>query len=121
MCTSTLHLHSWGYLFHISSYSQLALCNALRYFPSHLHQLLAAEFAQELRDYGHIYMYRFRPVVEMRAYPISDYPAKCRQAAAIMHMIMNNLDPRVAQVNNKCTIIIIRTVIALNGFNSCLS
>ena len=43
-------------------------------------------------------MYRFRPVVEMKAYPISEYPVKCRQAAAIMHMIMNNLDPRVAQV-----------------------
>ena len=32
-----------------------------------------------------------------RAYPLDQYPAKCRQAAAIMHMIMNNLDPRVAQ------------------------
>ena len=83
--------------------SQLAVCNALRYFPSHLHHVLAAEFAQELRDYGHIYMYRFRPVVEMRAYPISEYPAKCRQAAAIMHMVMNNLDPRVAQVSNNTT------------------
>ncbi len=43
-------------------------------------------------------MYRFRPSIDMRAYPLEDYPARCRQAAAIMHMIMNNLDPRVAQV-----------------------
>lgn len=77
---------------------QLALSNALRYFPPHLHKILAAEFAKELRDYGHIYMYRFRPVIEMKAYPIHEYPAKCRQAAGMMHMIMNNLDARVAQV-----------------------
>jgi len=76
---------------------RLALQNALRYFPCHLHMVLAPEFARELRNYGHIYMYRFRPEIEMRAYPISDYPAQCQQAAAIMHMIMNNLDPRVAQ------------------------
>jgi len=73
------------------------LQNALRYFPSSCHQTLAPEFAQELREYGHIYMYRFRPDIEMRAYPIDDYPARNRQAAAIMLMIMNNLDPRVAQ------------------------
>lgn len=42
-------------------------------------------------------MYRFRPDIEMRAYPIDEYPARTRQAAAIMLMIMNNLDPRVAQ------------------------
>ena len=88
-----MHTRLWT-----SSKPQLAVCNALRYFPSRLHQILAPEFAQELKDYGHIYMYRFRPVVEMRAYPNSDYPVKCRQAAAIMHMLMNNLDPRVAQV-----------------------
>ncbi|XP_013408281.1 urocanate hydratase [Lingula anatina] len=76
---------------------RLALQNALRYFPPELHATLAPEFAQELRDYGHIYMYRFRPDIEMRAYPIDEYPARSRQAAAIMHMIMNNLDPRVAQ------------------------
>jgi urocanate hydratase len=75
----------------------LALQNALKYFPPSCHPTLAPEFAQELKEYGHIYMYRFRPVLEMRAYPITDYPAKCRQAAAIMHMIMNNLDLRVAQ------------------------
>ncbi|KAL9960400.1 hypothetical protein ACROYT_G033851 [Oculina patagonica] len=76
---------------------RLALQNALRYFPHTCHHTLAPEFAQELREYGHIYMYRFRPDIDMRAYPIDEYPARTRQAAAIMHMIMNNLDPRVAQ------------------------
>lgn len=76
---------------------KLALKNALRYFPSRLHKTLAVEFAAELEQYGHIYMYRFLPPICMKAYPIDDYPVKCKQAAAIMHMIMNNLDPRVAQ------------------------
>lgn len=75
----------------------LALKNALRYFPAKHHAVLAKEFAQELKDYGRIYMYRFRPDYEMFARPIEEYPAKCRQAAAIMAMIQNNLDPRVAQ------------------------
>ncbi len=75
----------------------LAIQNALRYFPERHHKILAAEFAQELKDYGRIYMYRFRPDYEMFARPISEYPAKCTQAAAIMAMIQNNLDPRVAQ------------------------
>ncbi|XP_023230308.1 urocanate hydratase-like [Centruroides sculpturatus] len=76
---------------------QLALKNALRYFPANLHNILAPEFLEELENYGHIYMYRFRPSIEMRAYPIDQYPAKCQKAAAIMLMIMNNLDPKVAQ------------------------
>ncbi|GFR10245.1 urocanate hydratase [Trichonephila clavata] len=76
---------------------QLALKNSLRYIPSHLHHVLAPEFAQELKNYGHIYMYRFRPDFEMRAYPIAYYPTQCKEAAAIMLMIMNNLDPKVAQ------------------------
>ena len=75
----------------------LALKNALRYFPIRHHKVLAEEFAQELKDYGRIYMYRFRPSYPMYARPIEDYPAKCHQAAAIMAMIQNNLDPRVAQ------------------------
>lgn len=75
---------------------KLAIANALRYFPSHLHAVLAPEFVQELETYNHIYMYRFRPThYEMKAYPIDHYPAKCHQAAAIMLMIMNNLDRRV--------------------------
>ncbi len=76
---------------------KLALKNALRYFPSEQHATLAPEFAKELNDYGRIYMYRYRPDYEMFARPISDYPAKCEQAAAIMLMIQNNLDPAVAQ------------------------
>nr|XP_060622193.1 urocanate hydratase isoform X1 [Anolis sagrei ordinatus] len=76
---------------------KLALKNALRYFPADLHELLASEFAKELKLYGHIYMYRFCPQIVMRAYPIQEYPCKTIQAAAIMHMIMNNLDPAVAQ------------------------
>uniref|UniRef100_A0A8D0LB72 Urocanate hydratase n=1 Tax=Sphenodon punctatus TaxID=8508 RepID=A0A8D0LB72_SPHPU len=75
----------------------LALQNVLRYFPPDLHQKLAPEFADELKLYGHIYMYRFCPDIEMRAYPIQEYPCKTQLAAAIMHMIMNNLDPSVAQ------------------------
>ncbi len=75
----------------------LALKNALRYFPTHLHARLAVEFAEELHRYGRIYMYRFRPTYPMYARPIDAYPAKCRQAAAIMMMIQNNLDPAVAQ------------------------
>ncbi|MBQ1709165.1 MAG: urocanate hydratase [Bacteroidales bacterium] len=76
---------------------RLALRNALRYFPQKHHAVLAPEFAAELEQYGRIYMYRFRPTYEMYARPIGEYPAKCRQAAAIMAMIQNNLDPRVAQ------------------------
>ncbi|XP_077541577.1 urocanate hydratase-like [Haemaphysalis longicornis] len=77
--------------------TEIALKNALRYFPTKLHAQLAAEFAQELKTYGHIYMYRFIPNIDMKAYPISEYPAKTKQAAAVMLMIMNNLDPQVAQ------------------------
>ena len=75
----------------------LALKNALRYFPERHHAVLAKEFADELRKYGRIYMYRFRPSYEMYARPVGEYPAKSSQAAAIMAMIQNNLDPRVAQ------------------------
>lgn len=76
---------------------KLALRNALRYFPQEWHATLAPEFMEELRTYGRIYMYRFRPSYAMYARPIDDYPAKSRQAAAIMLMIQNNLDPAVAQ------------------------
>ncbi|MDY6205144.1 MAG: urocanate hydratase [Prevotella sp.] len=76
---------------------KLALRNALRYFPKHLHAELAPEFAQELREYGRIYMYRYRPRYDMYARPVNEYPHRSRQAAAIMLMIQNNLDPKVAQ------------------------
>ena len=75
----------------------LAVKNALRYFPKRHHAVLAKEFAAELRDYGRIYMYRFRPSYDIYARPVDEYPARSRQAAAIMAMIQNNLDPRVAQ------------------------
>ena len=75
----------------------LALKNALRYFPKELHEALAPEFAAELKEYGRIYMYRYRPSYQMYARPIDEYPARSKQAAAIMAMIQNNLDPRVAQ------------------------
>ncbi|HSG67224.1 MAG TPA: urocanate hydratase [Bacteroidales bacterium] len=76
---------------------KLALKNALRYFESRHHAALAPEFRKELESYGRIYMYRFRPAYKMYARPIEDYPAKSKQAAAIMLMIQNNLDPAVAQ------------------------
>jgi len=77
--------------------TKLALRNALRYFDPTHHEVLANEFLQELNDYGRIYMYRFRPDYEMKARHIDEYPHKCKQAAAIMHMIQNNLDYAVAQ------------------------
>ena len=76
---------------------ELALKNALRYFEPRHHKVLAKEFADELKKYGRIYMYRFRPTYEMKARHIDEYPARSRKAAAIMMMIQNNLDPRVAQ------------------------
>ena len=76
---------------------KLALRNALRYFPKELHAQLLPEFTQELKDYGRIYMYRLRPRYAMHARPINDYPHHSTQAAAIMMMIQNNLDPAVAQ------------------------
>ena len=76
---------------------KLALKNALRYFPPHLHAELSIEFAEELKKYGRIYMYRYRPDYEMKARSIEDYPGNSIQAKAIMLMIQNNLDYAVAQ------------------------
>src|SRR5574344_663681 len=76
---------------------QLALKNALRYFPSELHAKLAPEFAKELKDYGRIYMYRYKPDYKINARSIYDFPHKSEAAAAIMLMICNNLDNAVAQ------------------------
>lgn len=76
---------------------KLALKNALRYFPKKWHSLLANEFLQELKDYGRIYMHRFRPDYSIFARPIHHYPGKSMQAKAIMHMLSNNLDYAVAQ------------------------
>jgi len=76
---------------------QLAVRNALRYFPADWHEELATEFAKELKEYGRIYMYRFKQAYKIYARPVSEYPAKTAQAAALMLMIQNNLDPAVAQ------------------------
>lgn len=76
---------------------KLAVRNALRYFHPRHHAVLAPEFAEELEQYGRIYMYRFRPDYPMHARAIWEYPHRCRQAAAIMLMIQNNLDPKVAK------------------------
>lgn len=76
---------------------KLAVANALRYFPKKFHPVLAKEFAEELKTYGRIYMYRFRPDYKIYARPIKEYPCRSKQAAAIMHMLSNNLDYAVAQ------------------------
>ncbi len=80
-----------------SEEKKLALRNALRYFKPEWHNILAPEFNEELKKYGRIYMYRFRPTYRMYARPIDEYPAKSKQAAAIMLMIQNNLDYAIAQ------------------------
>ena len=76
---------------------QLAIKNALRYFPKAWHSELASEFANELKEFGRIYMYRFKPDYKIYARAISEYPAETQQAAAIILMIHNNLNPEVAQ------------------------
>ena len=76
---------------------KLALKNALRYFDKKLHDILAKEFADELKKYGRIYMYRFRPDYKIYARPINEFPGKSLQAKAIMHMLSNNLDYAIAQ------------------------
>ncbi|MBN1295948.1 urocanate hydratase [bacterium] len=79
------------------SEKEQAVSNALRYFPGDWHAQLAPEFAVELEQFGHITMYRFRPSYPMHARPLDEYPVRCREAAAIMLMVQNNLDPEVAQ------------------------
>lgn len=76
---------------------KLAVKNALRYFPEKFHKTLAKEFADELNQFGRIYMYRFKPDYEIKARPVDDFPHKSKKAAAIMLMISNNLDSAVAQ------------------------
>ena len=76
---------------------KLAIKNALRYFDKKFHAILSKEFAEELKLFGRIYMYRFRPDYKIYARPINEYPHRCKQAAAIMHMLSNNLDHAVAQ------------------------
>jgi len=80
---------------------KLAVQNSLRYFPKKWHQTLAKEFAEELQQYGRIYMYRFQPTYDMYARPLAEYPSNCTAAAAIQLMIQNNLNPAVAQHPNE--------------------
>lgn len=76
---------------------KLAIKNALRYFPQKHHAVLAEDFAHELKEYGRIYMYRYRPDYKIYARSINDFPHKSIQAASIMLMLSNNLDYAVAQ------------------------
>ena len=76
---------------------KLAIRNALRYFNNKHHAVLAKEFADELKKYGRIYMYRYRPDYSIYARPVSEYPGKSLQAKCIQHMLSNNLDYAVAQ------------------------
>ena len=76
---------------------KLAIRNALRYFPEHMHATLAPEFTEELKTYGRIYMYRFMPNYEIKARHLEDFPHKSKQAAAIQLMLSNNLDYAIAQ------------------------
>ena len=76
---------------------KLAIKNALRYFPEKLHSVLATEFADELKDYGRIYMYRYRPDYKIKARHFEDFPHKSKQAAGVMMMLSNNLDYMIAQ------------------------
>lgn len=76
---------------------KLAVINALRYFPKKFHPILTREFARELKIYGRIYMYRFRPDYKIFARPIAEYPFSSKHAGAIMHMLSNNLDYAIAQ------------------------
>ncbi len=76
---------------------RLAIRNALRYFPKAMHAVLAPEFAEELKTYGRIYMYRFMPDYEIKARHLEDFPHKSKQAAALQMMLSNNLDAAIAQ------------------------
>ena len=76
---------------------KLAIKNALRYFPENLHSVLAQEFADELKEYGRIYMLRYRPDYEIKSRHFEDFPHKSKQAAGIMMMMSNNLDDSIAQ------------------------
>lgn len=73
----------------------LALKNALRYIPSHLHSRLAPEFLQELKDHGRIYGYRYRPQGRIYGKPIHEYKG-ITAAKAMQVMIDNNLDFDIA-------------------------
>ncbi len=78
------------------SQTETALKNALRYVHEDLHEVLAPEFMEELKTYGKIYAYRFRPTGRIYGKPIDEYKGNCVEGKAIQVMIDNNLDFEIA-------------------------
>ena len=76
--------------------TRIALKNALRYVPQELHETLAPEFMEELRNYGRVYAYRYRPEGRIYGRPIDEYKGKCIEGKAFQVMIDNNLDFEIA-------------------------
>lgn len=76
--------------------TKLALKNALRYVPEELHEVLAPEFMDELKKYGRIYAYRYRPEGRIYGKPIDEYKGNCVEGKAFQVMIDNNLDFEIA-------------------------
>lgn len=69
----------------------VALKNALRYIPEQLHQKMAPEFLSELKTFGRIYGYRFRPPGDIKPKSIDEYNGQCIEGKAFQVMIDNNL------------------------------
>ena len=76
--------------------TKIALKNALRYVPEELHEKLAPEFMEELKTYGRVYAYRYRPEGKIYGKPIDEYKGNCLAGKAFQVMIDNNLDFEVA-------------------------
>lgn len=76
--------------------TKVALKNALRYVPEELHETLAPEFMEELKTYGRVYAYRYRPEGRISGKPIDQYKGNCLEGKAFQVMIDNNLDFEVA-------------------------
>jgi urocanate hydratase len=78
------------------SQTEIAIKNALRYIPTEYHSDIIGEFLEELKDFGRIYGYRYRPEGKLKAKNIDDYKGKCLEGKAFQLMIDNNLDFDVA-------------------------
>ncbi len=76
--------------------TKLALKNALRYIPPHLHEKLAPEFLDELITRGRIYGYRYRPEGRIWGRPVDEYEGNTLEGKAFQVMIDNNLDFDIA-------------------------
>lgn len=76
--------------------TKVALMNALRYVPEEHHEVMAKEFYEELKTYGRIYGYRYRPEGRIYGKPLEDYEGRCTEGKAIQVMMDNNLDFDVA-------------------------